>query len=292
MLVNVVITQKTTNDAIHEERFFNQYLRKFGLRADESKDFEKWKKNVIDNFKLIEKHNKAFRKGEELFERGVNHLSHLSEEEFKKTLIKYEKPEGEVETLPIVKPEDLKELPEYFNWVDKGVVHDVVNQKHCGSCYVFATIAAIESHTCLYNNICEKLSEQEGMECSIKGCNGGTDSYLYSYTQLKNGATYANYTYQAKVVNDCDAADKRPRVPGTKVKQWRKMPKDAESIRYYLYKNGPMSVVFDIHPNFKDYKTGIYSKTEGPVSGHHYVLLVGYGTEKGVDYFIYKNSWG
>ena len=47
-----------------------------------------------------------------------------------------------------------------------------------------------------------------------------------------------------------------------------------------------MYVIFDIHENFKTYKRGIFSVTQGPPLGCHCVLLVGYGTENGVDYFI------
>ncbi|CAG9811636.1 unnamed protein product [Chironomus riparius] len=293
LIASVASQSRDANEIYEEERLFNQYLRRYGLDVPQDADLKRWKANVVAKFKEIEEHNSAFRKGEELFEQEVNHFSHLSDEEFDNTLIKYERKGDEKEKIvDPVKAEDTKDLPEYFNWVDKGVVHGIQNQGGCGSCYAFAAIAAIECHACLYNNICDKLSEQEALECAIGGCKGGYDRFIYSYTQEKTGATYSNYTYQQKPVNSCDDTKSRPRVPGTKVKEWIRMPNDVETIRYYLYNKGPMTIVFDVYENFPKYKRGIYSKAKGKIKGSHYVLLVGWGTEKGVDYWIYKNQWG
>lgn len=267
------------------------WLKKYNLNAPTDQHFKTWKTNVIAKFREIEKHNAAFRKGEQTFEREINHLSHLSDDEYKARLIGFDAPKDDYGLLPKVAPDATKDLPDYFNWHDKGVVHKVQDQNACGSCYVFASIGAIEAHACLYNNICEKLSEQEALECSGNGCSAGKDELIYNYTADKNGATYSNYTYKHEVVNQCSTADNRPRVPGTKVKGWQRLPNDAETIRFYLYNNGPMYVIFDLYKNLYDYKRGIYSKVDGPKMGCHCVLLVGYGTENGIDYFIYKNSW-
>jgi hypothetical protein len=46
-------------------------------------------------------------------------------------------------------------------------------QGDCGDCYVMAGIAAIEAHACIYNNVCEKLSELDAVECSSGKCGAG-----------------------------------------------------------------------------------------------------------------------
>lgn len=55
---------------------------------------------------------------------------------------------------------------------------------------------------------------------------------------------------------------------------------------------GPVSVGVDASDSgIKFYKSGIIKRRCGTAIDHA-VLAVGYGTEKGVDYWIIKNSWG
>ncbi|KAG5667834.1 hypothetical protein PVAND_015803 [Polypedilum vanderplanki] len=290
--LSAVLCQQDQKTLIEEEKIFNAWLKRHGIDVPADADFNKWKANVIAKFREHEKHNEKYRKGEELFMRGINHLSHLSNEELKATVLGFSAPTAD-DTLPVVSKDALKDLPDYFNWHDKGIVQPPQDQKQCGSCYIFSTIGAIEAHSCYYNHQCEKLSEQEALECSDgRGCNGGWSQLIYKYTQSKNGATaLKNYGYQAKVVNKCEDAGSRPRVNGTTVVGWKTLPKHADTIKFYLYSNGPMFVGFDVYQNFVDYKSGIYHNISGDKLGGHAVLLIGYGTENGVDYWILKNSW-
>ena len=55
---------------------------------------------------------------------------------------------------------------------------------------------------------------------------------------------------------------------------------------------GPVSIGVDAaSTGFRFYKSGIIKRWCGSDIDHA-VLLVGYGTEKGVDYWLVKNSWG
>jgi C1A family cysteine protease len=40
------------------------------------------------------------------------------------------------------------------------------------------------------------------------------------------------------------------------------------------------------------YSSGIYSYASCPTSVNHAILIVGWGTQNGIDYWIIKNSWG
>lgn len=69
--------------------------------------------------------------------------------------------------------------------------------------------------------------------------------------------------------------------------------KNAEDIKADLFKNGPVSGVFQVQPDFYSYKSGVYY----PVvfkenAGWHAVKVIGYGVENDLPYWLCANSWG
>lgn len=55
---------------------------------------------------------------------------------------------------------------------------------------------------------------------------------------------------------------------------------------------GPISVSMDANNLYK-YSQGIYQNPDcSDYNTNHAVLVVGYGSENGLDYWIVKNSWG
>ena len=69
---------------------------------------------------------------------------------------------------------------------------------------------------------------------------------------------------------------------------------DEDLIKEILYENGPLSVAVNASL-FQIYNKGILKPTLencNPEDTNHAVLLVGYGLEDGVEYWIIKNSWG
>ena len=78
------------------------------------------------------------------------------------------------------------QLPDEFDWRDNNGVTPVRNQKHCGSCYIFSALGALESQYLLHKNQSIDLSEQALVNCIPTGCNGGWMNWVWDYIQ-KNG---------------------------------------------------------------------------------------------------------
>jgi C1A family cysteine protease len=70
------------------------------------------------------------------------------------------------------------------------------------------------------------------------------------------------------------------------------IPADEVKIKEAVARFGPVAVAMHTSKLFYSYKSGIYNEANCPINVTHAVLIVGYGTENGVDYWIVKNSWG
>jgi cathepsin F len=82
------------------------------------------------------------------------------------------------------------------------------------------------------------------------------------------------------------------------VADWRRIPNNSTAVAAELSTTGPLSVALDATFAFQFYKRGVLNP-KGLIGGcgkdpelNHAVLIVGYGTDGGKDYWTVKNSWG
>lgn len=197
----------------------------------------------------------------------------------------------------IIKPNATAEslIPSAVDWRDRGAVTRVKDQKLCGSCYAMSTVGALESHNFIQNGKLVELSEQEIIDCAGEfatfQCAGGVSFRVFEYVQAKGLSSAAEYPYEAKG-GECRASAKKTAI---NVKGFGYVDSDEneKTLMRAIAEVGPMAISIDIeHESFMRYSSGIYFDKNCSDKVNHGSLLVGYGSEGGIDYWIVKNSFG
>ncbi|KAH8876534.1 Cathepsin C isoform 3 [Schistosoma japonicum] len=208
-----------------------------------------------------------------------------------------------------------RNLPLEFDWVtppdgSRSPVTPVRNQGICGSCYAFASAAALEARIRLASNFSQQpiLSPQAVVDCSpySEGCNGGFPFLIAG----KYGEDFGFVSedcdpYTGKDTGSCTTSKNCTRYYVTDYSYIGGYygATNEELMRLELVHNGPFPVGFEVYEDFEFYKDGVYHHTNvqndrysfNPFElTNHAVLLVGYGVDKvsGEPYWKIKNSWG
>jgi C1A family cysteine protease len=210
-------------------------------------------------------------------------------------LIKGPEPDGE-EILTSAAP--LATLPPALDWRNNGGnwVTPVRDQKSCGSCWAFATAAALESLTLRQHNTPGQdlnTAEQVLVSCSGAGsCAGGYIGLASSYIRDTGLPLETCFPYTA-TNNTCSAACATFLTDTYRIGSWDYVATTAptvEGLKNALSTYGPLVTTMDVYADFFAYGDGVYSYTTGSYQGGHAILLVGYDEAKQA--FLAKNSWG
>jgi len=229
------------------------------------------------------------------FELGVTQFADLTADEFASTHFGIKQPEQPWGSLPSLGQHEYggEALADAVDWTTNGAVTPVKNQGQCGSCWSFSTTGALEGAYEIASGNLVSLSEQQFVDCDKvdSGCSGGLMDNGFTFAKSNALCTEASYPYKAKA-GTCAAASCTVGLAKGTVTGYKDVSADSESAMMSAVSQQPVSIAIEADKSvFQLYKSGVLQSTCGSQLDHG-VLLVGYGTEDGKDYWKVKNSWG
>ncbi|XP_041037864.1 cathepsin F-like isoform X2 [Carcharodon carcharias] len=262
---------------------FYDFMKTYGKIYKDQKEETHRFKIFVEN---LERAKKLQEEERGTAEYGVTKFSDLSEAEFKGGSVQ---PDIHLSCHKVNTNNQMENLPDSKDWRDSNSVTNVKDQgKTCNSCWAFAVVANVESQWAIKTKKLISLSSQEVLDCAEAGnCSCGYIDVAFKSLISKGLMSEEDYKYKA-TIDDCHINNAKIVV---KVKSCEYLVKDETAMKQYVALNGTITTL--VNPNgLKDYNCGII-KTQVPSLGkHHAVLIVGYGVESKVPYWIVKNSWG
>ncbi|XP_049877712.1 procathepsin L-like isoform X3 [Pectinophora gossypiella] len=269
---------------MHFEAFIENFNRSYSSEAEKKSRFEIFKKNLedINRKNMNPEENAVF---------DITMFADLSVQEFIQQYTGLDSSLHVPGPKVIVSGPVTMDLPDNFDWRDKNAVTNVKNQGQCGSCWAFSTTGTIEGAYAIKHKKLVALSEQQLLICDThdKGCDGGLMTQALKYlTEVGGIQSEDSYPYTADDDEDCEFEPELVVVNITGQKPYDL--KDEKALREILVSEGPVAIAVDAD-SFQLYRKGIIEACTFK-DVNHGVLLVGYGIENNIPYWIIKNSWG
>jgi hypothetical protein len=227
------------------------------------------------------------------FSLAHNELSDKTPDEYQKLLGYKYVPKTNYNYVTSIPYNTLSNVTSGVDWRTKGAVTPVKNQGSCGSCWSFSTTGALEgAHFIKTGNLVE-FSEEELVSCdkTDNGCNGGLMDNAFKWISDNGLCSEQDYPYTSGTgtVDECKTSC---------------VPVDTSNVINYVdvkqtvgdleaaVSRQPVSIAIEADKlSFQLYSKGVYHSDCG-TNLDHGVLLVGYGLQDDLDYWIVKNSWG
>ena len=192
-------------------------------------------------------------------------------------------------------PRDV-EFPAAWDWRDvEGVdwTTTIRDQRGCGSCVAFATLAVMEAMLKRHHNdatLQPDLSEAHLFFCGCGDCcgTGWWPSYALNYAKSSGVPDEDCFPYQEFNL-PCSESCSDWHGRAVKVSSWAELL-DAGARKQWLATKGPVIGCLAVYRDFYSYTDGVYRHSTGDLAGYHAICVVGYSEAEQA--WICKNSWG
>ncbi|GAU37850.1 hypothetical protein TSUD_57100 [Trifolium subterraneum] len=254
------------------EQWMDDFKRTYADEVEKEKRL-----NIFaDNLAYIEKFNSE---DNGTYKLGLNQFSDLTYEEFVAlhSCIKHEPVMVESGFNVTAKPPKRKRVPPSMDWRQGGAVTNVKDQGDCGSCWAFATTAAVEGILKIEKKPLISLSAQELVDCDKEndGCSSGSIFKAFDYMKKNGIAKDDDYPYKA-IVGECLSNIKR----AGKISGYVRVAPGEQNLLEAVAKQ-PVTIIIATDEKFRDYKSGIFGNGPcGPkqtLTFNHAVVVIGYG---------------
>lgn len=188
-------------------------------------------------------------------------------------------------------------VPDTFDardvWGD--LILPVRDQQQCGSCWAFSVTETMGDRFGIVGNSHGVLAPQDLVSCDVLdlGCEGGSELFSWFWADYAGVTTEDCMPYTSG--NGDSGVCPSLCTNGSTITRYYSSNSGAVDVSNFqteLQSNGPFELTFEVYDDFMDYTSGVYQHTYGDLDGGHAVLLVGWGTENGVPYWLVQNSWG
>lgn len=319
------IEKLTTKFKTKEEAsLFSNFVREYEKNYVSDKEYNHRQQIYQESLSMVLRHNTD---SNSTWKMGINQFADYSQDELPLGLDKWalrNHHHGRKKKVSInkIRGRALAPLPDFVDWREKGVATPVKNQGHCGSCWAFASTAALESHIAINTGTLLELSVQELVTCAPNpnhcggtgGCDGNTAELAFEFVSSGRGmVTEWEWGYisgKNHTVPACQlpSNDKNATIDGAiaTIDGYVSIEhNDYYGLLEAVATVGPVVVNVDAS-NWRLYESGIFDETLYSNSTsrdiNHVVVVYGYGTEvttdpetgneESQDYWLVRNSWG
>ncbi|XP_041480310.1 procathepsin L-like [Lytechinus variegatus] len=265
----------------------SKYGKEYSTKEEELVRWKVW----IKNKQLVNGNNQAYDEGRRSFKMTMNEFA---DQDFGRINNNFDV-EGRRSNTGLKETKSMtssfrSSMPPSWDWRDKKEVNPVRDQGQIGSSLAMNVADAVASYSSIHNKTpLDILADAEVVDCCLPNPleRPGVFGCVHNHGGLCTKGTYhtgtgANVCNNAscKAVASCNVG--------------KTVPSRNESALAQAVLFTPVVVAIDAsHMSFQLYQSGVYSEPScSSTLLDHSLLLVGYGVDSGVDYWICRNSWG